>query len=95
MELRLKEILKKRGKSISSFADDVGIAQANMSNIVNGKTMPSLDTINRIAESLNIPIADLFKSRDVFGFIKYRGEVYEINSIADIENLLEKIKEEK
>ncbi|MGV8095998.1 MAG: helix-turn-helix domain-containing protein [Mangrovibacterium sp.] len=95
MKLRLREILKKRGQSISAFADQVGIAQANMSNIVNGKTSPSLDTLERIADTLELPIADLFVTGDVSGFLKYQGEIFEVRSVQDIEGLLHKIKVSK
>ena len=44
MSLRLKDILKDRNESISAFASKVGITQANMSNIVNGKSSPTLDS---------------------------------------------------
>jgi transcriptional regulator with XRE-family HTH domain len=95
MKLRLKEILKKKGQSISAFADQVGIAQANMSNIVNGKTSPSLDTIERIAEALELPVADLFITGDISGFLKYQGDIFEVRSVQDIEGLLNKIKSSK
>lgn len=92
MELRLKEILKEKNKTISSLADDIGVAQANMSNIVNGKTSPSLDTLWKIAKALDKQIGDLFISDEVIGFVKFQGTTYEINSIGDIEKLLEETK---
>jgi transcriptional regulator with XRE-family HTH domain len=88
MELRLKDILRQRKQSISSFAASAGITQANMSNIVNGKNSPSLDTLQKIAEALDIPIYDLFISNDVSGFIKYQGDIKEIRSMKDIEDIL-------
>lgn len=94
MELRLKEILKEKNKTISSLADDIGVAQANMSNIVNGKTSPSLDTLWKIAKALNKQIGDLFISDEVIGFVKFQGTTYEINSIADLEDLTCKAKGE-
>ena len=94
MELRLKEILKEKNKTISSLADDIGVAQANMSNIVNGKTSPSLDTLWKIAKALDKQIGDLFISDEVIGFVKFQGTTYEINSIADLEYLTCKAKGE-
>lgn len=61
MELRIKEILKDQGITNISLADQVGITRPNMSNIVNGKTKPSLDTLERIADVLNVPFTDLFE----------------------------------
>lgn len=94
MELRLKEILKEKNKTISSLADDIGVAQANMSNIVNGKTSPSLDTLWKIAKALDKQIGDLFISDEVIGFVKFQGTTYEINSITDLEDLTCKAKGE-
>ncbi len=61
MELRIKEILKEQGITNISLADQVGITRPNMSNIVNGKTKPSLDTLERIAVALGVPFTDLFE----------------------------------
>lgn len=81
---------------VSSLAETVGITRANMSNIVNGKSTPSLDTLERIATALNVDITDLFKKNDsgedVNGYIKVKGTVYEIHSFDDLENVL-KMKE--
>lgn len=90
MVLRLKEILKERSESISAFALKVGITQANMSNIVNGKSSPTLDTLERIANSLNLSITELFyvNEYNLYGHIEYKGTVYTIKSRSDLENLL-------
>jgi len=61
MELRIKEILKEKGFTSIWLASQVGITQPNMSNIVSGKSNPSLETLEKIANTLNVPIADLFE----------------------------------
>lgn len=61
MELRIKNILKEKGMTNIAIADKVGITRPNMSNIVNGKTKPSLDTLEKIAEALNVHISELFE----------------------------------
>lgn len=79
MEFRLKEILKEKGLTISGFANMVGITQANMSNIVNLKSSPTLDTLNRISEALNIPVTELFrKDEDIEIYVKYKGKMHKI-----------------
>ena len=95
MSLRLKDILKDRNESISAFASKVGITQANMSNIVNGKSSPTLDTLERIANSLNIPITALFtsNSQELCGHVEYKRIIYRINSFDDLKKVL-KMKEE-
>ena len=61
MELRIKDVLKEQGMTNIALADKVGITRPNMSNIVNGKTNPSLETLERIALALQVPITDLFE----------------------------------
>ena len=61
MDLRIKEILKEKKITAISLADTVGMAQPSMSNIVNGKVMPSVETLERIAVALGVPFTDLFE----------------------------------
>ncbi len=60
MQLRIKEVSKSQGISITKLAELVGITQPNMSNIANGKTSPSLDLLERIAVALGVPVPELF-----------------------------------
>lgn len=96
MELIIREVLEKKDTKVSSLAEMVGITRANMSNIVNGKSTPSLDTLERIANALNVDITDLFKKNDsgedVNGFVRVKGTIYEIHSFDDLEKVL-KLKE--
>ena len=61
MELRIKELLKLKGLTSIWLASQIGITQPNMSNIVSGKSKPSLDTLERIATALDVPITELFE----------------------------------
>ena len=60
MTLRVKEVSKAQGVSITKLAELVGITQPNMSNIANGKTSPSLDLLERIAGALGVSVPELF-----------------------------------
>lgn len=60
MILRVKEVSKAQGISITKLAELVGITQPNMSNIANGKTSPSLDLLERIAAALGVSVPELF-----------------------------------
>jgi len=60
MILRVKEVSKAQGVSITKLAELVGITQPNMSNIANGKTSPSLDLLERIATALGVSVPELF-----------------------------------
>jgi len=61
MNLRIKEVSKSKEIKTALLADKVGITRANMSNIVNGKTTPSLLTLEKIASALEVDITELFE----------------------------------
>lgn len=60
MKLRIKEILKEKKMTTVTLAGKLGITQPNANNMVNGKTTPSLDTLEKVAIALNVPITELF-----------------------------------
>ncbi len=92
MSLRIKEIIKVKGTSVQDLAERMGISRVGLSQHINGN--PSVEVLERIASALEVDIADLFEpSKDgLIGIIRYNGKSYEINSISDIEKLLEEIK---
>lgn len=80
MLLRIKEISKGKGVSITKLAELVGITQPNMSNIANGKTSPSLELLERIASALGVTVPELFAAPKE-GVINcpYCGNVIKLN----------------
>ena len=75
IELRLREILAKRGITLKDFAAQSGLSQSNLSNYINGKISPTLDTVSRIASHLDIDAIELFKEKDeVELYAKYHAE---------------------
>lgn len=95
MILRIKDAAKKAGKGLGILADEIGIAQPSMSNIANEKVMPSIETLQKIADVLGVHITELFEKDSITGFIKINNDITEINSIEDIEKLLLQIKEKE
>ena len=88
MELRIKEILSQRGITMKEFSISSGISQSNLSNYINGNISPTLDTLKKIAASLNIDIIELFKEKDSIEiYIKYNGS-FHLTSKNDIVNLI-------
>ena len=61
MKLRMKEVLKEKGVTSVWLSSQIGITRPNTSNIVSGKRKPSLDTLERIALALCVPVTDLFE----------------------------------
>lgn len=94
MNTRIKEILQEKKMTVSVLADTIGITRANMSNIVNGKTNPKMETLKKIAEALGVKLSDLFekKESDIIGFLRVHGYLKQVASLEDLEQLVDDIK---
>lgn len=62
---RVSKLIEEKGyKSPYSFwleNGDEGLSRSNLNYLINGKSDPKLSTLRRIAEGLEIEVADLFK----------------------------------
>lgn len=93
MKYRIKELCKEKGITLESLALGIGTSQASISRIITGNGNPTVDTLERIATALNVPITELFSTdkQDLCGHVEYKGVVYTIKSRSDLENLLKNI----
>ncbi|WP_352422271.1 helix-turn-helix transcriptional regulator [Proteiniphilum sp.] len=94
MLLRIKEIAKRRSVTGVALAEMIGITQQNMSNIMNGKINPSLDTLQKIADALGVTVPELFapqNTTDFTAFIDYKGELKRFDSPEELKRFLEKV----
>ena len=62
MNYRIKEVCDEKGIKVNSIADSVGISLPALYNIVNGKMSPKMETLEKIATALNVPMSQLFAS---------------------------------
>ncbi len=99
--VRIKEILKEKGITQQEFADMLLISRSALVQQMNGK--PSLTTIERMAEALNIPIWQFFISpseitlnctskEELTALIQHKGDFYRAGSVEELEKIVEKIK---
>ena len=58
MGLRIKEVIKENGTTITELADKMGINRVNLSNMINGN--PTYETLENIATALGVNITELF-----------------------------------
>jgi transcriptional regulator with XRE-family HTH domain len=92
MKHRIKEILKEKGLTVVTLAKNIGITQPNMSNIINEKTNPSIETLEKIATALNVAIAELFQHEtELYGLVMYNGKTYKIDSEKSIMQLYNEV----
>lgn len=65
IRLRIKEILEERGRSNYWLSQQLGMCYRNYHNIVTNKTSAiRFDTMERLCEILEIPVAELFEEID-------------------------------
>ena len=88
MNLRVKDICKENGITIGELADRMQMVRESLSRAINGN--PTLDTLERIATALNVPITELFSTdkQELCGHVEYKGIIYRINSFDDLEKVL-------
>jgi transcriptional regulator with XRE-family HTH domain len=67
MLVRIKEVMNERGVSSVKLAEMVNVSKVTISNLINNKTMPSIDTLEKIASALDVPIWQLFASPSEVG----------------------------
>ena len=90
-KLRIKELLQEADITQAELAQLVGIARPNLSNIVNGKTNPSLSTLESIANALGVEIAELFSPQDHFlAIIRENGRTMTFLKREDLKEYIER-----
>lgn len=59
--LKIKQILELRGLKQKWLADKIGVTEVTISNWVNNRTYPSIETLISISNVLKIEVKDLFE----------------------------------
>lgn len=75
-KLRIKEVLREKHLSINDLANEMGINRVTLSNIIKGN--PTVDTLSKIARSLNVPIRELFCEEE-----ENMGKIFRWDSIRE------------
>lgn len=60
VQLRLKEILRDKGVRQSELARQLGVTAVTVNSWTTGRRLPTLETLDRIATLLSLPITDFF-----------------------------------
>jgi len=61
--LRIRELARKKGRSVSVLAELAGISRGHMSRLMNRKGSPTLRTLKKLAAELDVEVADLLTDR--------------------------------
>lgn len=62
MEIRLNQVMAKKNITIRQASLMTGVPRSTISDILSGRTMPRLDTMEQLAAGLKVKINDLFES---------------------------------
>lgn len=87
----VKRLCKEQGKQLKDLAASIGIDPASLNRAMYGNAR--LDTIEKIANALEISIKSLFDPIDdntVEGYIKIKGKIYQFNSREELNKILRK-----
>ena len=57
---RLKQLRRQRGMSLSNLASEVGVTNGMISQVENNQVDPSLTTLRKIAQVLDVPVFSFF-----------------------------------
>lgn len=61
MRTRIKELCKEKGMTISSIAEQIGTTQTSLSRALGDNGNPTLETLEKIATALEVPVTELFE----------------------------------
>ena len=89
---RIKELCQSKGFTQKDLADKMGISDISLNKTLRGD-YPQLQSLERIANALEVDIAELFvrntPDSEVNGYVKVKGTLYEVHSFEDLRKLLE------
>ena len=75
LQLRIKEICKEQGITLNALSDRIGMSQPSISGLATGKQKPSFDTLEKLANALNVEVSELFAPKEDFiAFVRINGE---------------------
>lgn len=86
MKLRVLEICKEIGITQKQLAERTKMSEVGLSKAINGN--PTLETLKKIAKSLEVPITDLFTAKEpISGIIIINGVTHRIESFNQLERI--------
>lgn len=59
MKYRIKEVLSQKGMTSGELAKRIGLTANALSNIITGRSQPSMDRLEKMAEVLEVSVPEL------------------------------------
>lgn len=86
LSTNVKRLCKQQGKQLKDLALEMSIDPASLTRALNGNAR--LDTIEKIASALHVPLKDLFEEpTNIDGYVVMNGVLYKINGIKDLRKI--------
>lgn len=63
----LRDLMEKRGITMTQLADDLGMSRPSLSRVLHGHDGISLERADRIANYLGVPLGRLLRNREKVG----------------------------
>lgn len=98
MDNRIKDIIAEKGLTAKELSAEIGLSSVSLYNIINGKQEASANTLNAIANALNVAFWELFVDpnsihrNELTALVEFKGELHKAHSIAELEQLVEQLK---
>lgn len=94
LEKNVKEIIRKNNsyhKGVSSLAELAKAMEISAPSLTHAlKGNPRLDTIEKIADALNVPVSRLFtNSMEMDGFVSAKGKIVHFHSLEELQSAIE------
>lgn len=97
MDIRLKDLCQLRGITQKELAVKLNVTEMTLSRASKGNT--SMQLLERIAETLNVEVWELFTEvrdkRDFIAMVKDGKNYYNASSMAELEKIVLEIKEKR
>lgn len=100
--MRFKDVLNKYGVTQQDLADRMGMNRVSVSRLLSEKNDLRISTIEKIANAIGCPVAELFDKQnkedaisDFIALIKQGGELYSASSIDEARVVLDKLESVK
>ena len=87
----VKRLCKQQKKQLKDLANEMGVDPASLNRAMYGNAR--LDTIEKMATALGVPVKILFEplnNDEVEGYIKIKGKIYQFNSKEELLKTLNK-----
>lgn len=97
----IKSIIKEKGYTIQDVANILGVNRVTLTLTLQGN--PTYKKLKEIANAIDCDICDFFRDEttkiktesDLIALIRYKGQMYQAETIEELEGIVEKLNKEK